>query len=155
MFLLRRPRYSLLDATDWDTMKKIVDLLKPLTVATESVHHCCYSPISVVFPLYKVIIQRLTEEIDVIRSVTLFAKALFGECLAGRRSAPQPKRVGRACYPRSKRQLQKLSPWCQPSFEWERKCQYGESVHIVLDPWRNAHLVPRLYWSRCKSKGKR
>ncbi|VDP18846.1 unnamed protein product [Heligmosomoides polygyrus] len=49
LFLLERPRYPMLDATDWDTVKKIVFVLKPLAVATETVQHRYYSTISVVF----------------------------------------------------------------------------------------------------------
>lgn len=42
----------------------LVDVLKPLAVATETVQHHYYWPISIVLPLYKVILQKLTKEPD-------------------------------------------------------------------------------------------
>ncbi|KIH59035.1 hypothetical protein ANCDUO_10748 [Ancylostoma duodenale] len=62
LFLLDHTNYPQLDATDWELMKKIVEVLKPLSIATNAVQSRFYSPISVVIPLYKVILRKLEHE---------------------------------------------------------------------------------------------
>ncbi|VDL72582.1 unnamed protein product [Nippostrongylus brasiliensis] len=59
LFLVDRADYPQLDTFDWALMKKLVDVLKPLAVATKFVQHREYAPISVVIPLYKVILRQL------------------------------------------------------------------------------------------------
>ncbi|VDL71081.1 unnamed protein product [Nippostrongylus brasiliensis] len=59
LFLVDRADYPQLDTYDWALMKKLVDILKPLAVATKFVQHREYAPISVVIPLYKVILRQL------------------------------------------------------------------------------------------------
>ncbi|KAL6723372.1 dimerization domain protein, hAT family [Ancylostoma duodenale] len=62
LFLIDHPHYPELDEFDWSLMRRIADLLKPLAVATKIVQHRFYAPISIVIPLYKVILKRLQED---------------------------------------------------------------------------------------------
>ncbi|EYB87034.1 hypothetical protein Y032_0269g820 [Ancylostoma ceylanicum] len=61
LFLLDHHKYPMLDSCDWDMMKKIAEVLKPLAMAIESVQNRYFSPISVVIPLYRVLLKKLEE----------------------------------------------------------------------------------------------
>ncbi|KAL6741895.1 hypothetical protein Aduo_015106 [Ancylostoma duodenale] len=70
LFLIDHPKYPTIDELDWALMKKMVDILKPLALATKFVQHREYAPIFVVIPLYKVIMRELSVNSSPMKKVT-------------------------------------------------------------------------------------
>ncbi|KIH65393.1 dimerization domain protein, hAT family [Ancylostoma duodenale] len=58
-----------LDSSEWELVREIIGVLKPLDFAIGLVKHRFFTPISVVIPLYKVIVRQLKEESSCIRAV--------------------------------------------------------------------------------------
>ncbi|EYC11609.1 hypothetical protein Y032_0050g2004 [Ancylostoma ceylanicum] len=61
LFLLEHSHYPTLDKKDWEVIKEVVEVLRPIFLAVESLRNQSYTPISVVIPLYKVILGHLGE----------------------------------------------------------------------------------------------
>ncbi|VDO84630.1 unnamed protein product [Heligmosomoides polygyrus] len=68
LFLVNHPRCPSIDHHDWITMKNLAEMLKPIVVATKLVQRGRHTPISVVIPLYKVILRELSAEASLERS---------------------------------------------------------------------------------------
>ncbi|EYB83163.1 hypothetical protein Y032_0341g3003 [Ancylostoma ceylanicum] len=58
-----------LDNSEWELVREIIAILKPLDFAMGLVKHRFFTPISVVIPLYKVIVRQLKEDTSCMKAV--------------------------------------------------------------------------------------
>ncbi|VDO42649.1 unnamed protein product [Haemonchus placei] len=74
---------SPLDSSQWERIREIVDVLKPIDFAIGLVKHRHFTPISVVIPLYKVIVRQLREDTTSLSDVREAICVALEESMAG------------------------------------------------------------------------
>ncbi|ETN82521.1 dimerization domain protein, hAT family [Necator americanus] len=67
--LVENPHFADIKGTEWELVREIIDVLKPLDFALGLVKHRFFTPTSVVIPLYKVILRQLKEDKTCMKAV--------------------------------------------------------------------------------------